>query len=136
MFPPLERLLCSRSCSFLKENEFPLLQQQHSTSQSKKLRGFTLSLRCLPQLLHAAPLGEPCKALGQSLLGWPSRDSAWNVLIHANEPQICQTTLLEGGEKWPQCHGSLMPSRGVTAFAVGVVTGRCWAVASILSFLS
>lgn len=61
------------------------------------------SLCWLPQLLHAAPLREPCKAWGQSLLGWgqsllgwgqsllgcPSQDSAWNLLIHATEPQMC-----------------------------------------------
>lgn len=58
-----------------------------------------LSLRCLAQLLHAAPFREPCKALGQSLRGWPARDSAGNLLIRATEPQICQTTLLEGGEE-------------------------------------
>lgn len=58
-----------------------------------------LSLCCLAQLLHAAPFREPCKALGQSLRGWPARDSAWNLLIRATEPQICHTTLLEEGEE-------------------------------------
>lgn len=93
-----------------QEGELSLLLQQHSACQNKWLCGFTLS-PMLPCSAIACRILEksPAATLGESVLCWPYCDSAWNMLIHANEAQICQMILLSltccGEErKWTLSH--------------------------------
>lgn len=72
-----------------------LLLRQHSTSQSNWLCSFTLSptLPCSADA-RCTLYKSPAEMLGEPALCWPCCDSAWNMLIYANENQIRQMILL------------------------------------------